>query len=63
MMAQERDSVADSYNQHAAQWAERLRSGNNPAHRFLEKPAMYAKLPDLTGQRVLCIGCGSGEEI
>jgi ubiquinone/menaquinone biosynthesis C-methylase UbiE len=57
------DSVAKSYNVHAEQWAERLKSGNNPAHRFLEKPAMFDKLPDLTGMRVLCIGCGSGEEV
>lgn len=55
--------VAQSYNDHATRWAERLKSGNNPAHRFLEKPAMFDKLPDLTGCRVLCIGCGSGEEI
>lgn len=57
------DAVAQSYNEHAQQWAERLRAGNNPAHRFLEKPAMFNKLPDLTGCRVLCIGCGSGEEL
>lgn len=57
------NTVAQSYNTHAAQWAERLREGNNPAHRFLEKPAMFAKLPDLTGCRVLCVGCGSGEEV
>lgn len=57
------ESVAGIYNQHAEQWAERLRQGNNPAHRFLEKPAMFAKLPDLTNARVLCIGCGSGEEV
>lgn len=56
-------SVAQSYNDHAASWAERLKSGNNAAHRFLEKPAMFGKLPDLTGRRVLCIGCGSGEEV
>ncbi|MDK9702394.1 MAG: class I SAM-dependent methyltransferase [Sulfuritalea sp.] len=56
-------NVANSYNQDAAQWVERLRSGNNPAHRFLEKPAMFGKLPDLTGQSVFCVGCGSAEEI
>jgi SAM-dependent methyltransferase len=53
----------DSYNLQAGQWAERLRQGNNPAHRFLEKPAMFAKLGDIKGANALCIGCGSGEEV
>lgn len=52
----------DSYNQHAEAWADRLRSGNNVAHYLLEKPAMRGLLPDLEGKRILCIGCGSGEE-
>lgn len=60
-MPTDQDTV-DAYNAAAAEWAERLRNGNNPAHRFLEKPAMYGKLPDLTGKRVLCVGCGTGEE-
>lgn len=55
--------TTESYNEHAQQWAQRLREGNNAAHRFLEKPAMFAKLPDLASARVLAIGCGSGEEI
>lgn len=57
------DSAAKTYDDHATAWAARLRQGNNAAHRFLEKPAMFAKLPDLKGTRVLCIGCGSGEEV
>lgn len=52
-----------SYDALAKEWSERLKAGDNPAHRFLEKPAMQAKLPDLTGKRVFCIGCGSGEEV
>jgi ubiquinone/menaquinone biosynthesis C-methylase UbiE len=51
-----------SYDEKAIEWAERMRSGNNHAHNYLEKPAMYAKLPPLKGKTVLCIGCGSGEE-
>ena len=39
-----------------------MRSGKNFAHTYLEKPAMYGKLPDLKNKTVLCIGCGSGEE-
>lgn len=52
----------DSYNKHADSWSKRLEKGENIAHDYLEKPAMYSKLPDLDGQSVLCIGCGSGEE-
>lgn len=51
-----------SYDDYAVKWAERMRSGKNLAHKFLEKPAMYKKLPDLKGKTVLCIGCGTGEE-
>jgi ubiquinone/menaquinone biosynthesis C-methylase UbiE len=54
--------VKNSYNGFAEEWAEIMRSGGNTAHRFLEKPSMYSKLPDLNGKSVLCVGCGSGEE-
>lgn len=55
-------STTKSYNDYATKWAERLRSGNNHAHKYLEKPAMYKKLPNLKGKTVLCVGCGTGEE-
>ncbi len=51
-----------SYNKHAAAWVKRMRSGENLAHTYLEKPAMYKALPDLKGKTILCMGCGSGEE-
>lgn len=51
-----------SYDNYAMNWAKKLRTGNNHAHKFLEKPAMYKKLPNLKGKSVLCVGCGSGEE-
>jgi len=34
----------------------------NRAHLFIEKPAMKVKIHDLTGKKVLTVGCGSGEE-
>jgi len=55
-------NTTESYSNYAEQWAQRMRSGENKAHEYLEKPAMYGKLPDLTGLNVLCIGCGTGEE-
>lgn len=47
-----------AYNTHAKHWVERVKL----AHEYLEKPAMYALLPDLYEKRVLCVGCGTGEE-
>lgn len=52
----------DTYSAHAKLWAAHARSKDNISHEFLEKPAMREALPDVTGLRVLCVGCGSGEE-
>ena len=52
----------DSYDQYAEEWAKRVRGKKKIRHELLEKPAMVAELPDLSGKTVLCIGCGSGEE-
>ncbi len=41
--------TTESYDNYAEKWANRMRSGNNTAHEYLEKPAMYGKLSDLTG--------------
>lgn len=51
-----------SYSRYAEQWADRIDNGNNIAQSYLEKPAMYEKLPNLQGKRVLCVGSGTGEE-
>jgi SAM-dependent methyltransferase len=51
-----------SYDDYARKWVKRMRDGDNVAHDYLEKPAMYNKIPDLDGKSVLCVGCGSGEE-
>jgi ubiquinone/menaquinone biosynthesis C-methylase UbiE len=55
--------AAQAYNEHAEEWSLRLASGNNHAHSLLEKPAMAKLLPDLSGKKILAIGCGSGEEL
>lgn len=37
---------------------------SNLGHKYLEKPAMVSLLPtDLSGQSVLCVGVGAGEEL
>jgi SAM-dependent methyltransferase len=53
----------DAYNKEAQNYAKRQRDGTNIYHLFLEKPALYGKLPELKDKSVLCIGCGSGEEV
>ncbi len=54
--------TTESYNNYAEEWAKRMRSGENIAHEYLKKPAMYSKLPNLKGLDILCVGCGTGEE-
>jgi SAM-dependent methyltransferase len=56
------DSTIKSYSEYAEKWATHMRSGKNIAHEYMEKPSMYARLPDLKGRTVLCVGCGTGEE-
>lgn len=60
-MSTEKKTI-DAYTKYAEKWACQMRSGKNIAHKYLEKPAMYSCLPDLTDKKVLCLGCGTGEE-
>lgn len=53
----------DKYNKKADKWVKSKRSAASIFHLYLEKPAMYSKLPSLEGKTVLCVGCGSGEEV
>jgi len=55
----------DAYNKNAQSWKKNMRGGNSISifHTYLEKPAMYENLPELKNKNVLCIGCGSGEEV
>jgi SAM-dependent methyltransferase len=52
----------NSYDRYANSWASKKSSETHFAHQYLEKPAMYAKLPDLKSKSVLVLGCGSSEE-
>lgn len=68
-----KQTVKKSYNEAADLWHqsrlttvdnstdEKLLKQNRP-HLFIEKPAMYSMVPNLSGKDVLCLGCGSGEE-
>src|ERR1700683_4583507 len=56
------ENTVRSYGDYAEKWATHMRNGENIAHTYLEKPAMYRKIPKLSGDTVLCLGCGTGEE-
>ncbi len=52
----------DFYNDYAREWTERLRDGKNIVHTYVEKPALLKKIGSVAGKKILCIGCGSGDE-
>lgn len=56
----------DAYNKFAQSWANSKQNKQDRIsifHTYLEKPALYGKLPNLEDKTVLCVGCGSGEEV
>lgn len=54
--------MVNDYDKFAKKRQEDLLKGESKPHRFSEKPMMRSMLPDLTGKRVLMLGCGTGEE-
>ena len=54
--------MANDYDRFAKERQEQLKKGEKRPHRFIEKPMMRDLLPDLTGKKVLMLGCGTGEE-
>ena len=54
--------MVNDYDKFAKMRQEQLKTGTKRPHRFIEKPMMRALLPDLTGKKVLMVGCGTGEE-
>jgi SAM-dependent methyltransferase len=52
----------NDYDSHATEIAHLLRSGLQKPNTYIERPAMWSLLPDLRGKKVLCVGCGTGEE-
>jgi len=53
----------DWYNKNAKNYTKHVRDPDDSIfHSLYEKPAMYKLLPDLKGEKVLSLGCGSGED-
>lgn len=57
------NKTIEEYNKKAKTWAATKRDSSSIFHTYLEKPAMYGKLPSLENKTVLCIGSGTGEEV
>jgi SAM-dependent methyltransferase len=54
--------IKNMYHENSDYWIKQQKSQKHLSYIYLEKPAMYSLLPNLEGKKVLCIGCGSGEE-
>jgi SAM-dependent methyltransferase len=52
----------NNYDDVAVKRAKEFATGGNTNHEFIEKPTMYGLIPDVAGKKVLCLGCGTGEE-
>ena len=52
----------NEYDKYAKERQEKLLKGTSKPHRFAEKPMMFSMLSNLTGKKVLLLGCGTGEE-
>src|SRR3954469_13220643 len=61
-MTTHKDTVI-SYTKNANKFDDHV-TGTNPSphHKYYEKPAMVAELPDIRNKDILCIGCGNGAE-
>jgi len=54
--------MVNDYNRYAVTRQTEILHGGKPSHQYIEKPMMQEMLPDLTGKKVLMLGCGTGEE-
>ena len=54
--------MINDYDKFAKERQEKLKKGIKKPHSFIEKPMMKELLPNLTGKKVLMLGCGTGEE-
>lgn len=58
----EMDNRSNNYDKFAKKRQQDLVNGLKPSHRFVEKPMMKSMIPNLSGKKILLLGCGTGEE-
>ena len=56
-----KQQIKESYNKNATTWTEKY-SLRNYVHAYIEKPAILKLLGDIRNKKILCAGCGDGEE-
>jgi len=56
-----KEKIKYSYNKNAKDWADKY-SLRNYTHSHIEKPAVLNLLGNIKNKKILCIGCGDGEE-
>ncbi len=54
------DEVKDSWDKAALAWAEFVRDGLDISREYLNNPGMFKILEDISGKKVLDLGCGEG---
>ena len=54
--------MINDYDKFAKERQEKIKNGEKRPHRFIEKPMMRELLPDLSGKKILMLGCGTGDE-
>lgn len=54
--------VAQAYDTYSERWDNENGSAANFLKKYIETPAIRPLIPDVHGKRVLCIGCGTGDE-
>jgi SAM-dependent methyltransferase len=61
MQDNNKQKIKDSYNNNAKSWVEK-HSMRDYIHTHIEKPVVLEIMGDIKGKKVLCIGCGDGQE-
>jgi ubiquinone/menaquinone biosynthesis C-methylase UbiE len=56
-----KERIKESYNKNATIWADKY-SLKNYTHTHIEKPAILELMGNIEGKKIVCIGCGDGEE-
>lgn len=54
--------MTNDYDKFAKMRQEEILKGEKKSHIYVEKPMMKSMLKDLSGKKVLMLGCGTGEE-